>query len=40
VRSLLDAAQTWPGAALQIVTLNAPKSGSLPPQIQLHLAAD
>lgn len=40
VRALQDAAATWPEATLQIITLNAPKSGMPPPGIQLHLAAD
>lgn len=40
VRALQDAAPTWPNAALQIVTLNAPKGDTLPPGIQLHLAPD
>ena len=40
VRALQDAAATWPEAALQLITLNSPKSGMPPPGIQLHLAAD
>lgn len=40
MRALQDAAQAWPSAALQIIALNPPKSNALPPQIQLHLAAD
>ena len=40
VRALQDATQTWPQATLQIITLNRPKTGVLPPSIQLHLASD
>lgn len=40
VRALQDAATLWPGAVLQLVTLNPPKNAVLPPEIQLHLAGD
>ena len=40
VRALQDAAQAWPSAALHIIALNPPQGNALPPQIQLHLAAD
>jgi len=40
VRALQDAAQTWPQATLQLITLNRPKTGVLPPSIQIHLASD
>ncbi|MDZ4143661.1 MAG: DUF4143 domain-containing protein [Burkholderiales bacterium] len=40
VRALQDAAQAWPNAALQLVTLNPPQRATLPPGIQLHLATD
>lgn len=40
VRALQDAAETWPKAALQLITLHRPKTGMLPPEIQLHLASD
>ncbi|MDR3455275.1 MAG: ATP-binding protein [Rhodoferax sp.] len=40
VRALQDAAPDWPEAALQLITLNPPKGGTLPPEIQLHLAPD
>jgi hypothetical protein len=40
VRALQDAAQAWPKAALQLITLNPVKAGTLPPEIQLHLASD
>jgi len=40
VRALQDAAQTWPNATLQLITLNSPKGDSPPPEIELHLAAD
>ncbi len=43
VRALQDAAATWPQAALCLITLNRLnplKRGTLPPEIQLHLASD
>lgn len=40
VRALQDAAQTWPNATLQLITLNPPKGDSPPPEIELYLAAD
>jgi predicted AAA+ superfamily ATPase len=40
VRALQDAAQTWPQATLQLITLHRPKVGVLPPEIQHHLASD
>lgn len=40
VRALQDAAQTWPGAALQLVTLGAPAPQSVPPGIEVHVALD
>jgi predicted AAA+ superfamily ATPase len=40
LRALQDAAADWPEATLQIVTLSAPKGGTLPPEIELHLASD
>jgi predicted AAA+ superfamily ATPase len=40
VRALQDAAQTWPRATLQLITLTRPKTGVLPPSIQMHLASD
>lgn len=40
VRALQDAAQTWPQATLQLISLNRPKTGVLPPSIQMHLASD
>jgi len=40
VRALQDAATLWPGAVLQLVTLNRPQNLILPPEIQLYLAGD
>ena len=40
VRALQDAAQTWPNATLQLITLTPPKGDSPPPEIELHLATD
>ena len=40
VRALQDAAQTWPQATLQLISLSRPKTGVLPPSIQVHLASD
>lgn len=40
VRALQDAAQGWPNATLQIIALNPPTGGDLPPDIQMHLVPD
>ena len=40
VRALQDAAETHPQASLILITMHRPKSGELPPAIQLHLASD
>lgn len=40
VRALQNAALDHPGAALHIITLNPPRDATIPPEIQLHLAAD
>ena len=40
VRALQDAAQTWPGAALQLITLGALPAQLTPPRIEIHLALD
>lgn len=40
VRALQDAAATWPHAALCLITLHPLPGGTLPPEIQLHLASD
>ena len=40
VRALQDAALTWPGAALQLVTLGAAPPQAMPPGIEVHLALD
>ena len=40
VRALQEAALDWPKATLQIIALNPPSPGVLPPEIQLHLASD
>ena len=40
VRALQDAAETWPEAALQVITLHVPTVGGLPAGIELCLAGD
>lgn len=40
VRALQDAAQTWPAATLQLVTLIAPPPQTVPPGIDVHVALD
>lgn len=40
VRALQDAAGTWPQAVLQLITFNLPKVGTLPSDVELHLASD
>jgi hypothetical protein len=40
IRALQDAATTWPGAALQLISLSAPPAQAVPANIELHLALD
>jgi predicted AAA+ superfamily ATPase len=40
IRALQRASETWPNATLQLITLNRPTTGNLPPEIELHLPTD